>query len=92
MKIGTTVLKSRKMGCQEAAFKVTSTELVCKSRKVQNLNTFEPNKRYRILKSQFELDEMEDENSRDIFKPNMYDYYVNRPVDLEHLCLFEFVV
>lgn len=90
MKIGSTVLKSRRMGCQEAAFKVTSADLISKSRKIVCLNTMEPKKRYRILKSRKELEELQSEDSENIFKTNMIDYYVSRPDSLEEMCLFEF--
>jgi len=89
LKIGSTVLKSRRMSCHEAAFKVTSTDLITKSRRVVCVNTMEPKKRYRILKSKAELDQLEDD-STEIFKNNIVDYYAARPANLETLTLFEF--
>ena len=44
MKIGSTVLRTRKMGCHEAAFKALGIDFVTTSRNVVLLNTQVPEK------------------------------------------------
>ena len=86
MKIGTTVLRTRKMGCHEAAFKTLGIDFVTTSRKVVLLNTNIPEKRYRVLKCKKDLDDLP-LNSSEIFKTNIIDYYYERPESLNNWCL-----
>ena len=89
MKIGTTVLRTRKMGCHEAAFKTLGIDFVTTSRKVVLLNTHTPEKRYRVLKCKKDLDNLPS-NSSEIFKTNIIDYYYDRPESLNSWCLYSF--
>ena len=89
MKIGSTVLRTRKMGCHEAAFKTLGIDLVTTSRKVVLLNTQVAEKRYRVLKCKKDLENLP-LNSSDIFHTNIVDYYYNRPECLDTWCLYSF--
>ena len=89
MKFGSTVLRTRKMGCHEAAFKTLGIDLVRTSRKVVLLNTQIPEKRYRVLKCKKDLENLP-LNSSDIFHTNIVDYYYNSPASLDTWCLHSF--
>lgn len=90
LKIGYCVLKSRKLSAQEAAYRLLpDLNLIISSRSVLTLNTKPPEKRFRVLKSKQEREEL-DNTSTDIFYNNMIDYYHARPIELFNLCLFEF--
>ena len=45
--------------------------------------------RFKMLKQKDELNGMDDE-STDIFKTNIIDYYYGRPKNLEYMCLYHF--
>lgn len=87
--IGNCVLKSRRLSAQEAAARIGHLQLIWKSREVVFLNTRPPSQRFRILKSKAER-EMLNKDSPDIFKANIFDYYVDRPDDMESDSLFKF--
>lgn len=90
LKIGYCVLKSRKLSAQEAVYRLLpDLNLIISSRSVLTLNTKPPEKRFRVLKSKQEREEL-DNTSTDIFYNNMIDYYHARPIELFNLCLFEF--
>ena len=59
------------------------------SRKVVYLNTNEPEKRFRVLKSKSERDCLPPD-STDIFVPGLIQHYHSRPSILENCCLFSF--
>ena len=89
MKIGSTVLRTRKMGCHEAAFKALGIDFVTASRRVVLLNTQVPEKRYRVLKRKKDLEKLPSDSS-EIFQTNIVDYYYNRPEHLDTWCLYSF--
>ena len=89
MKIGSTVLRTRKMGCHEAAFKALGIDFVTTSRNVVLLNTQVPDKRFRVLKRKKDLDNLP-LDSPEIFQTNIVDYYYNRPKSLDSWCLYSF--
>lgn len=90
LKIGYCVLKSRKLSAQEAVYRLLpDLNLIISSRSDLTLNTKPPEKRFRVLKSKQEREEL-DNTSTDIFYNNMIDYYHARPIELFNLCLFEF--
>ena len=87
---GQTVLKHG-LSVQEAAFRMSNLHMVEQSRQTVYLNVHMPLKRYRMLKSKKELESMDDE-STDIFKSNIIDYYRSRLVHLEGTSLYYFAV
>ena len=89
MKIGSTVLRCRKMGSHEAGYKTVGTDFVTKSRRVVLLNTQVPEKWYRVLKHKKYLDDLPP-NSTEVFQTNIIDYYYNWPDCLESWCLYSF--
>ena len=89
MKIGSIVLRTRKMGCHEAAFKALGIDFVTASRRVVLLNTQVPEKRYRVLKRKKDLENLPLDSS-EIFQTNIVDYYYNRPKNMDNWCLYSF--
>lgn len=71
-KIGTCVLKHRRMSAQEAAFRLSNLKLLQNTRTVVYLNTRPLNKRYKMLKPSNELNLLPDD-STDIFMHNIID-------------------
>ena len=89
-KIGTTVLKHRRLSAQEAAFRMSSNlHMVEQSRCVVYLNVRLPEKRYKMLKTKKELQGMREE-STEIFKTNLLDYYRCRPAERDDMSLYYF--
>ena len=88
-KIGTTVLKHRRLSAQEASCRLGNIPLIRASRKIVYLNTRVPDKRYRRLMTNEELDALPD-NSTDIFLPNIIEYYRDRPDNISDISLFTF--
>ena len=84
-KIGTTVLRHRKMSAQEAAYKMSSFSMVHMSRRTVYLNARE----VRARKLKRDIHTMP-RNDTDVFQPNLLDYYRKRPDNLENLSLFSF--
>lgn len=89
LKIGLTVLRHRRLSSQEAAYRLSNLNLIHVTRCFVYLNTRQPSKRYRILKSRKEI-EILDDNSTEVFQANIIDYYHCRPVELSDICLFKF--
>lgn len=89
LKIGLTVLRHRRLSSQEAAYRLSNLNLIHVTRCFVYLNTRQPSKRYRILKSRKEI-EILDDNSTEVFQTNIIDYYHCRPVELSDICLFKF--
>ena len=89
LKIGCCLLKNRKISAQEAAYRLSKLKLVHSSRAVMFLNTKPYNKRYKLLKTKEERDQLCD-NSEDIFCHNIFDYYKCRPSCLESWSLLTF--
>ena len=88
-KIGTTVLKHRRLSAQEATYRLGTMPLVQSSRKIVYLNVRLPHKQYRMLKSSEQLAELPDD-STEIFAPNLIEYYKARPQNLSDISLFYF--
>ena len=89
-KIGTTVLKHRRLSAQEAAFRMSSNlHMVEQSRRVVYLNVRLPEKRYKMLRTKKELQGMREE-SIEIFKTNLLDYYRCRPAERDDMSLYYF--
>lgn len=65
-RIGCCVLNHRGLSCQEAAFRLSNLKLMQNSRQVVYLNTRPLAKRFKMLKSVKELEELEND-STDIF-------------------------
>jgi hypothetical protein len=74
---------------QEAAIGLLGIPLVNCSRSDVYINTSLPNERTFLIKSQKELEELP-ENSEDIAASSLIDKYIDRPDELESLCLAEF--
>lgn len=53
------------------------------------LNTRQPYKRFKILRSRKEIDELPD-NCTNVFETNIHDYYQHRPYNLNNLSLYRF--
>ena len=88
-KIGTTVLRHRRMSGQEASYRSSQLHMIQTSRKVVYLNIRTPDKQYKMLKSKAKLDNLDDE-STDIFRQNILDYYRARPTHLLDKSLYYF--
>lgn len=88
-KVGTTVLKHRRLSAQEAAFRLSNLKLLQCSRSVIYLNARTPQKRFKMLKSQNDLSSL-DEASEDIFRSSTIDYYHARPRSMEYVSLYYF--
>ena len=88
-KIGLTVLRHRRLSAQEAAFRLSNLNLIHVTRTFVYLNTRQPSKRFKILKSKQEIDDLDD-SSTDVFHTNIIDYYHYRPQELNGMCLFRF--
>ncbi len=87
--IGSCILRNRKMGSIEAAFKIGSFPLVMSSRKTVTINTRTPDQRYHVLKPLQERSQLPPD-STDIFKSNIIEKYHDRPDCLESCSLFHF--
>lgn len=81
LKIGLTVLRLRRMSSQEAAYRLSNLNLIHTSRRFMYLNTRQPYKRFKILRSRKEIDELPD-NCTNVFETNIHDYYQHRPNNL----------
>ena len=89
LKIGTCVLKNRRLSAQEAAFRMSKLKLIQSSRNVIYINCRESSKRMKILKPFAERCTL-DSNSTDVFHTNIIDYYYDRPLHMENMSLFQF--
>ena len=89
LKIGCCLLKTRKLSAQEAAYRLARLKLVHSSRAVLFLNTKPFQKRYKVLKTKEDRDQLPDD-SEDIFLPNVVDYYQHRPNSFQNWSLFAF--
>ena len=89
LKIGLTVLRHRRMSSQEAAYRLSNLKLIHTSRKFIYINSRQPKKRFKMLKSKKEIECLENDCT-DIFQSNLIDYYRCRPTDLENMCAFRF--
>ena len=88
-KIGTTVLKHRRLSAQEAAFRMSNLKMVQSTRTCVYLNARKPMHRFKMLKRMAELEQLEP-NSTDIFHNNLLDYYCARPPELSFCSLYYF--
>ncbi|PZC79192.1 hypothetical protein B5X24_HaOG216756 [Helicoverpa armigera] len=77
------ILNHRRVSACECAYRLCHLKLRDSSRKVVFVNTCRPNERYRILR--YDSDEGQTHQ-------NIFDRYVQRPRNLEHLSLAEFSI
>ena len=89
LRIGSCVLKNRRLSAQEAAFRISNLKLVQCSRNVVYLNCKPKAKRMKVLKPLALRVQLPDD-STDIFLSNIIDYYHFRPTELEQMSLFRF--
>ncbi len=82
---------SSEIGAQEAVFTLLSMPVSKSSRSVVYINTYKSKDRNRILKEQRYLD-LIDDNSTDIYRTGILDYYKMRPADdkFQNMCLAEY--
>lgn len=84
-------LKSREAGIYEAFDKILGFQMCEFSTKVTWVNTFEPEKRRKMVLPKHELEKLAGGSTK-IFRSNSSDdYYPNRPDELEHTSFFEFI-
>ena len=90
-KIGNILLTHRTIGLQETAYRLLGLQMVYSSRDTVFINTVLPPKRYRILKSKKQLEQLP-ANSTNIFANGLPQYYQCRPEvqPFTHMCLAEF--
>jgi DNA replication protein DnaC len=88
--VGNKFLNSVEISAQEAAYICLQLPMKCSSRKVVFINTSPPAERVNLLKSQQQLDQL-DENSDDIECSNDIQRYSERPQDMENVTLAEFI-
>lgn len=89
LKLGSVMLKTRKLSAQEAAYRLSKLKLIHSSRKVVFVNTYMKGKRMQRLKTKDEREDLSHE-SENIFDPNLIDYYHARPSALDKWTLFAF--
>jgi len=82
-------MNSSEISAQEAAFWVLGLPLSSCSRHSIYLNTSLPEERVILVKSKDELDQLEDD-SNDIAVEGIMDHYIQRPSELNSICLAEF--
>lgn len=90
LKIGLCVLRHRRLSRQEAAYRLSNLNLIHTSRKYIFVNTMLSEKRFRLLRSKKELDNLPDD-SEVIFHNNMLDYYRCIPESLLKHVIINFV-
>ncbi len=88
-RLGFTMLKTRHMCAQEAAYRICHLPMVESSRTVVKLNTTNPTNRFRKLKGKQLINELPDD-STEIFEDNMLILYRDRPESLEQISMFKF--
>ena len=88
-KIGTWILRHRRLSAQEAAFRLNSLQLIQGSRTTVYINSRPTNQRYKMLKPMSEIAELNG-TSEDIFHTNPLDYYRAGPSNLEYTSLYHF--
>lgn len=76
--IGSVVLSHREISAQEVAYRMINLPLVESSVKTIYLNCRKPDKRHKVLKSNAERQQLDDD-SEDIFQTGLPDYYSIRP-------------
>ena len=87
--IGSSFLNNREVSLQESAYRILSMPLKRSSRIVVFVNTAPKEKRVSILKSQKQLQEMDDDDEN-VFYKSPLDRYAARPNSLENMSLAEF--
>lgn len=84
------MLRHRRLSSQKAAYRLSNLNLIHTSRKYIFVNTMLPEKRFRLLRSKKEVDNLPDD-SEDIFHNNMLDYYrcriIAKNILLSILCM-----
>ena len=90
--VGNILLTHRTIGLQETAYRLLGLEMVFSSREAVFVDTTIPDKRYRLLKSKAQLQELPS-NSTDIYLDNFIASYQYRPNDtiFTNMCLAEYV-
>ena len=88
-KVGTTVLRHRRLTAQEAAFRMSNLKMISTSRTSVYLNARPPQMRFKLLKSKLELEQLP-ADSTDVFQSNIFDYYMARPQKLNDMSLYYF--
>lgn len=83
-------VRHRRLSSQEAAYRLSNLNLIHTSRKYIFVNTMLPEKRFRLLRSKKERDNLPDD-SEVIFHNNMLDYYRCIPESLLKHVIINFV-
>jgi hypothetical protein len=87
--IASSFINASEVSAQEAAFQILSLPVSMATRTCMFINTNEPDKRIRMLKTHKNLSKLDDDSS-DIFNNNFIDYYIARPDELNNICLAHF--
>jgi len=82
-------MNARVLSAQEAAVRSVGIPLRNFTKTIVFVNINYPSNRVHILKSKYELDQL-DADSEDIFRQGLTDKYLVRPDNLEEMCLAEF--
>lgn len=88
--IAHTFIKCNILGAQEAVYHILQIPLSKFSRATYFVNTRAINERTRMLENKKDLYCL-DEDSKDIYKQSIFEYYAKRLEALENACLAEFV-
>ena len=88
-KVGSAFLTHREVSTQEAAYRLLSLPMRQLSRSVVFINTNKKEERIAVLKPKIALDKLDDEDE-DVFQKSIIDWYQQRPVELESMCLAKF--
>ena len=88
--VGNKFLNAVETSAQEAAYTVLQIPICKKSRQVIFINTCNPEDRARMLKTDDEIEALED-NDTEIFQKNSISRYSERPKSLKSWCLADYV-
>ena len=89
--IGNKFLNSVEVSAQEAPYLVLQMLLTKGSRDVLFLSTSPPDERVKLLKQQYQLEEL-GADSTDIHQKNIFERYAKRPKQLERWCLADYAL
>jgi len=88
-KFSRTLINGSEISAQEATAFLLGMDFTRCSRTAIFINTSPPNERTRILKSQEQLEKM-NENDDEIYGKGMIEHYTQRPPEMSDMCLSEF--
>lgn len=91
--LGNKFVNASEISAQESVYTLLGQHMSESSNAHVFINTYPPAKRVRLLKSRTELQSLAQTSpdSNDIYIADTYHHYVNRPDELDNICLADFV-